>query len=49
VPALPIAALTAWYSMMDIGYLQRGKTMLVQGMVTVFVFAVCLHHIQPRR
>lgn len=28
---LPIAALTAWYSLMDVGQLQPGQTVLVQG------------------
>ncbi len=28
---LPIAALTAWYSLMDVGHLQPGQTVLVQG------------------
>ena len=28
---LPIAALTAWYSLMDVGNLQPGQTVLVQG------------------
>ena len=37
---LPIAALTAWYSMMDYGKLQPGQTVLVQGTGGVSVFAV---------
>jgi len=37
---LPIAALTAWYSMMDSGRLQPGQTLLVQGTGGVSVFAV---------
>jgi NADPH:quinone reductase-like Zn-dependent oxidoreductase len=37
---LPIAALTAWYSMMDYGHLQPGQTVLVQGTGGVSVFAV---------
>lgn len=36
---LPIAALTAWYSLMDIGNLQPGQTVLVQGTGGVSVFA----------
>jgi NADPH:quinone reductase-like Zn-dependent oxidoreductase len=37
---LPIAALTAWYSMMDYGHLRPGQTLLVQGTGGVSVFAV---------
>jgi len=37
---LPIAALTAWYSLMDYGKLQPGETVLVQGTGGVPVFAV---------
>jgi NADPH:quinone reductase-like Zn-dependent oxidoreductase len=37
---LPIAALTAWYSLMDYGHLQPGQTVLVQGTGGVSVFAV---------
>ncbi|MHC5727898.1 MAG: zinc-dependent alcohol dehydrogenase family protein, partial [Nostoc sp.] len=37
---LPIAALTAWYSLMDYGQLQPGQTVLVQGTGGVSVFAV---------
>ncbi len=37
---LPIAALTAWFSMMDCGRLQPGHTVLVQGTGGVSVFAV---------
>lgn len=37
---LPIAALTAWYAMMDYGHLQPGQTVLVQGTGGVSVFAV---------
>ncbi len=37
---LPIAALTAWYSMMDYGRLERGQTVLVQGTGGVSVFAI---------
>lgn len=37
---LPIAALTAWYSMMDYGKLQPGETVLVQGTGGVSVFAL---------
>lgn len=36
---LPIAALTAWYSLMDIGNLQPGQTVLVQGTGGVSIFA----------
>ena len=36
---LPIAALTAWYAMMDYGHLQPGETVLVQGTGGVSVFA----------
>lgn len=36
---LPIAALTAWYSLMDVGHLQPGQTVLVQGTGGVSVFA----------
>lgn len=36
---LPIAALTAWYSLMDVGNLQPGQTVLVQGTGGVSVFA----------
>lgn len=36
---LPIAALTAWYAMMDYGQLQPGQTVLVQGTGGVSVFA----------
>ncbi|WP_413726414.1 zinc-dependent alcohol dehydrogenase family protein [Sodalis sp. RH16] len=37
---LPIAALTAWFSLMDVGHLQRGQTLLVQGTGGVSLFAV---------
>jgi NADPH:quinone reductase-like Zn-dependent oxidoreductase len=37
---LPIAALTAWYSMMDYGHLQPGQTVLTQGTGGVSVFAI---------
>jgi NADPH:quinone reductase-like Zn-dependent oxidoreductase len=37
---LPIAALTAWYAMMDYGNLQPGQSVLVQGTGGVSVFAV---------
>jgi NADPH:quinone reductase-like Zn-dependent oxidoreductase len=37
---LPIAALTAWYSMMDYGNLQPGQTVLVQGTGGVSIFGV---------
>ncbi|NIE63072.1 NAD(P)-dependent alcohol dehydrogenase [Burkholderia sp. Ax-1719] len=36
---LPIAALTAWYSLMDVGHLQAGQTVLVQGTGGVSIFA----------
>jgi NADPH:quinone reductase-like Zn-dependent oxidoreductase len=36
---LPIAALTAWYSLMDVGQLQPGQTVLVQGTGGVSIFA----------
>jgi NADPH:quinone reductase-like Zn-dependent oxidoreductase len=36
---LPIAALTAWYSLMDVGNLQPGQTVLVQGTGGVSIFA----------
>lgn len=36
---LPIAALTAWYSLMDVGNLQSGQTVLVQGTGGVSIFA----------
>ena len=41
---LPIAALTAWYSLMDIGNLQPGQTVLVQGTGGVSVFATQIAH-----
>ncbi|WP_206696254.1 zinc-binding dehydrogenase [Agrobacterium leguminum] len=37
---LPIAALTAWYSLVDFGDLQSGKTVLVQGTGGVSIFAL---------
>lgn len=36
---LPIAALTAWYSLMDVGHLQPGQTVLVQGIGGVSILA----------
>jgi NADPH:quinone reductase-like Zn-dependent oxidoreductase len=36
---LPIAALTAWYSLMDVGHLEPGQTVLVQGTGGVSLFA----------
>lgn len=36
---LPIAALTAWYSLMDVGHLEPGQTVLVQGTGGVSIFA----------
>ncbi|WPU21919.1 NAD(P)-dependent alcohol dehydrogenase [Cedecea neteri] len=41
---LPIAALTAWYSLMDVGDLQPGQTVLVQGTGGVSVFAAQIAH-----
>ena len=35
---LPIAALTAWYALMDAGHLQPGQTVLVQGTGGVSIF-----------
>jgi NADPH:quinone reductase-like Zn-dependent oxidoreductase len=39
---LPIAALTPWYCMMDVGNLQPGETVLVQGTGGVSIFAIQL-------
>lgn len=39
---LPIAALTAWYSLVDYGQIQAGETVLVQGTGGVSIFAVQL-------
>ncbi len=39
---LPIAALTAWYSLVDYGQIQAGQTVLVQGTGGVSIFAVQL-------
>ncbi|MBV4543121.1 zinc-dependent alcohol dehydrogenase family protein [Pseudomonas vlassakiae] len=39
---LPIAALTAWYSLVDYGQVQPGQTVLVQGTGGVSIFAVQL-------
>lgn len=36
---LPIAALTAWYALMDVGNLQAGQSVLVQGTGGVSIFA----------
>jgi NADPH:quinone reductase-like Zn-dependent oxidoreductase len=36
---LPIAALTAWYSLMDVGHLEPGQTVLIQGTGGVSIFA----------
>lgn len=36
---LPIAALTAWYALMDVGHLAAGQTVLVQGTGGVSIFA----------
>lgn len=41
---LPIAALTAWYALMDIGKLQPAQTVLVQGTGGVSVFAAQIAH-----
>lgn len=43
---LPIAALTAWYSLMDVGHLQPGQTVLVQGTggVSIFAAQIALAH-----
>lgn len=40
--ALPIAALTAWYSLVDYGQLKPGQTVLVQGTGGVSIFAIQL-------
>jgi NADPH:quinone reductase-like Zn-dependent oxidoreductase len=37
---LPIAALTAWYSLVDFGQIEPGQTVLVQGTGGVSIFAV---------
>jgi len=37
---LPIAALTAWYSLVDFGELKPGQTVLVQGTGGVSIFAI---------
>ncbi|GLQ94396.1 zinc-dependent alcohol dehydrogenase family protein [Dyella acidisoli] len=37
---LPIAALTAWYSLMDVGHFKAGQTVLVQGTGGVSIFAI---------
>jgi NADPH:quinone reductase-like Zn-dependent oxidoreductase len=39
---LPIAALTAWFSLVDYGQIQPGQTVLVQGTGGVSIFAVQL-------
>jgi len=43
---LPIAALTAWYALMDVGNLQPGQTVLVQGTggVSIFAAQIALAH-----
>lgn len=41
---LPIAALTAWYSLVDFGQLQSGQSVLVQGTGGVSIFAVQMAH-----
>ncbi len=40
VATLPIAALTAWFSLMDVGHLLKDQTVLVQGTGGVSIFAV---------
>ncbi|NPT38267.1 zinc-dependent alcohol dehydrogenase family protein [Paraburkholderia xenovorans] len=42
---LPIAALTAWYSLVDFGQLQSGQSVLVQGTGGVSIFAVQMAHV----
>jgi len=37
---LPIAALTAWYALVDFGHVQAGQTVLVQGTGGVSIFAI---------
>lgn len=37
---LPIAALTAWYSLVDFGQIEPGQTVLVQGTGGVSIFAI---------
>lgn len=39
---LPIAALTAWYSLVDYGQIKPGQTVLVQGTGGVSIFAIQL-------
>jgi len=39
---LPIAALTAWYSLVDFGEIQAGQSVLVQGTGGVSIFAIQL-------
>lgn len=39
---LPIAALTAWYALVDVANLQAGQTVLVQGTGGVSIFAIQL-------
>ena len=43
---LPITALTAWYALMDVGNLQPGQTVLVQGTggVSIFAAQIALAH-----
>lgn len=43
---LPIAALTAWYALTDVGHLQAGQTVLVQGTggVSIFAAQIALAH-----
>lgn len=41
---LPIAALTAWYSLVDFGQLQTGQTVVVQGTGGVSIFATQIGH-----
>nr|GEU28581.1 hypothetical protein [Tanacetum cinerariifolium] len=46
---LPIAALTAWYALMDVGRLQPGQTVLVQGTGGVSIFAAQIAMAQGAR
>ncbi|MEL1265123.1 NAD(P)-dependent alcohol dehydrogenase [Pseudoxanthomonas putridarboris] len=46
---LPIAALTAWYSLVDFGQLEAGQSVLVQGTGGVSVFAVQIAHAMGAR
>ena len=46
---LPIAALTAWYALMDVANLQPGQTVLVQGTGGVSIFAAQIAAAQGAR